>query len=30
MSGLTRDFGSKIDFVVLHFPLDSMEFLGLK
>jgi hypothetical protein len=37
MSGLTRDFGGKIDFDVLHFtdspnapPLDSTELLGLK
>jgi hypothetical protein len=36
MSGLTSDFGGKIDFVVLHFtnspnaPLDSIELLGLK
>jgi hypothetical protein len=36
MSGLTGDFGGKIDFNILHFtkspnaPLDSTELLGLK
>jgi hypothetical protein len=36
MSGLTGDFGCKIDFDILHFtnssnaPLDSTELVGLK